>query len=234
MKIIFTTLTFLFISCSLFGQKSPNSYLKRKKNYFTTNSLNRSLNNSNGFSIGLNYGFHGSLDAFSSINPSSSDNVLFSARYFFNPYCGINLKLGFDRFNAKNESLTLTNYADAYLDVFYDLGKVLDFQSVNYNINKQASMFQLFIHGGPGVSTMWHNDYNSNNASDPYFKNQDDMLNFNVGIMPELKLSEQFSMNLDFTVVNNFLQDRAFNYSTQNISQKSKMYTLLVGINYFF
>lgn len=234
MKKLITTSLIILVSFTVLAQKSPNRFLFKRKNYFSTNSPHDRFNKINHFSLGLNYGFHGSLDAFTSINPSSSDNVMLSARYFFTSHFGISVKVGYDRFNAKNELPTLTNYADAYLDVFFDLGKVLDFQSVSYDVNKQTSMFQLFIHGGPGVATMWHNDYNSDNATDPYFKNQDDILNFNIGITPELKLTEKFSMNIDFTVVNNFLQDRAFNYTTQNTSQKSKIYTLLVGLNYFF
>lgn len=232
-KIIISSLFFI-TSLSILAQKSPNSFLFKRKNYFTTKSSRERFNDISHFSLGLNYGFHGSLDALSSINPSSSDYFMMNARYFFNSHFGLSIKLGFDQFNAKNELPTLTNYADATLDLFFDLGKVLDFNSVNYDINKKSSKFQLFVHGGPGVATMWHKDFNISIANDPYFKNQDDIINLCIGIMPELKFSDIFSMNADFSITNNFLQDRNFNYSTENISHKSKVYSLIVGFNYFF
>ena len=235
MKNILLTLFVIFISLALFSQKSPNRFYFKHKNYFNTKKKRSQYYNINHFSIGLNYGKNGSFDVLNPINITSSNNVVLSARYFINPYYGINGKIAYDRFNSKNELQVLTNYADSYLNVFFDLGKLIDFKSRrHYKQLKRSPTFQLFIYAGPGLATMWCNEYDSESATDPYLKNHDDILNFNIGLMPELKLGKNISVNLDFSFKSNYLQDREFDYSSENIDKKSKMYTFLIGVNYLF
>jgi hypothetical protein len=146
----------------------------------------------------------------------------------------LNFKVGFDQFNIKENQLRKSNYADLYVDVFYDLIKLLEMQEVIEKVKNKDTNFKLLFHAGSGISSMWNDDFTSPNATDPYFKNHDDMLNLNFGMSPEFRLSNHFSIGFDFSVKFNFLQNRSFNYAFENSSQQAKMYALMVGLNYFY
>lgn len=234
MKSTFILLLFTVISFSLLGQKSPNNFTRKAKNYFKVGSPDDKFKiGHNQFSSGIYYGIHGSLSDVS-INSKQSNALLINTRLFIRPSFGLNLKFGFDQFNTKEYKLRKSNFADLYLDVFYDLGQLLAFQSVNYDLTNEGANFKLLVHGGPGVSSMWNSDFSSPNATDPYFKNHDDMLNFNLGVSPELRISNHLSVGVEFSVKFNFLQDRSFNYANENVSQHAKLYALMFGINYFY
>lgn len=234
MKSTITLLIFTLLSFNLFSQKSPNRLIKNSKNYFKIGSPDDKFKvGHNQFSYGIYYGLHGSLSDVS-INSGKSNALLINTRLFIRPNFGLNLKVGFDQFITKESQLTKASFADLYFDIFYDLGDLLDFQSVNYNIKNEGANFKLLVHGGPGVSSMWNSDFSSPNATDPYFKNHDDILNFNLGISPELRISNHFSIGIDFSVKLNYLQDRSFNYAYENVSQHAKLYALMVGVNYFY
>jgi hypothetical protein len=237
MKIIFTTLTFLFISSSLFGQKSPNRFRisnSKNKNYFNARKPNDKFFVKNRLSTGFNYGIHGSISSTNNIDPTSSNVFLLTNRYLFTPNFGVNLKFGWDKFKTKNEIISKTNYVDLSVDLVYDLGDVLDFKAVGYNTEIQKSNFQLYIHGGIGVASMWNGDFASSTATDPYFKNHDDIINLNIGLTPELRINKHFSINVDFSIITNFKQDRAFNYSIENNKDILKLYNTVIGLNYFY
>lgn len=237
MKTKLFILVIAFISFNTFGQKSPNRYKfsnKRQKNYFNTQSPSDKFKFKPFFTNGLSYGLHGSIGNQFNINPGSTNAFSLSTRCFFAKNWGVNLKIGFDRFQSKLDVLSKSNLADASLDVLYDLGGLLNFESINYDNNAGKSSFQLYTHVGLGVASMWNKDFNSPLATDPYFKNHDDIINWNVGITPELRLGKHFSLNLDFSLINNYLQDRTFNYSIENTKNSSQVYSILFGVNYFY
>lgn len=237
MKTRLLILVITIISINTFGQKSPNKFIftnKRQKNYFKTNSPGEQNKYQSMFSNGLSYGLHGSIGNQYNINPGSTNAISLSTRFLFAENWGVNLKIGFDRFQSKLDVLSKSNFADASLDVMYDLGDLLNFESINYDRNAGKSSFQLYTHVGLGIASMWNKDFNSPLATDPYFKNQDDIINWNVGITPELRLGKHFSINLDFSLINNYLQDRTFNYAIENTKNSSQVYSILFGVNYFY
>jgi hypothetical protein len=234
MKRIVSLLILFVVTFNLNAQKSPNRYIRRPKNYFNVGSPDDKFKiDYNQFSSGIYYGFHGSLSS-ASINSIQSHAIQINTRLFIRPSFGLNFKVGFDQFNIKENQLRKSNYADLYVDVFYDLIKLLEMQEVIEKVKNKDTNFKLLFHAGSGISSMWNDDFTSPNATDPYFKNHDDMLNLNFGMSPEFRLSNHFSIGFDFSVKFNFLQNRSFNYAFENSSQQAKMYALMVGLNYFY
>jgi hypothetical protein len=236
MKTTVTLVALIIITFNLNGQISSDNFKENAENNLNVGSYNDKIKKAYPqFSNGIYYGFHGSLSQ-TSINTSTSNALLINTRLFIRPSFGIIAKFGFDQFRAKESQLRKSNYSDICFDVFYDLGNVLGFQEVNITNAgvKKESNFKLLLHGGPGVSSMWNDEFTSPNASDPLISNHDDIVNFSFGISPELKFSNHFSVGIDFSAKFNYYQNRSFNYAFKNESKQAKMYAVMVGLNYYY
>jgi hypothetical protein len=231
MKRIFSLLIIVVLTFNVNAQKSPNKFDRKSFRIGSPDDKFKAAHNQ--LSTGVYYGFHGSLSDVS-INPLESHALLINTRLFIRPSFGVDVKFGFDQFNTKVSQSTKSYFADVYVDVFYDVRHLFSFDEVNYNFKKEGSNFKLLAHAGVGVASMWNRDFTSPTATDPYFINHDDIVNINLGISPELRLSNHLSVGIDFSVKFNYLQDRSFNYAFENISKQARMYALMVGINYFY
>lgn len=211
---------FMLINLHCISQESPN--------HFSSQTSPRKI------SFGLNYGINGSLNNKMNISPSSSNAFLINSRYMYKPFFGFFIKGGYDSFSSKLDELSKSKFMQLSIEATYDLGG-LYYSASSKELDKyfKKNKFQLFVHGGPGVASMWNNDFNSLNATDPYFKNHDDIILLILGINPECKINSRLSINLDFSVTFNFRQDRTFNYSIMNSSKNASMYSIGLGLNYF-
>ena len=95
------------------------------------------------------------------------------------------------------------------------------------------SNFNFLMHAGPGIATMWNKDLQESNPMDPYFKNQDDIINLNFGFTPQFSLSSHWDINMDLSYTYNFEQNRAFDY-TKGGNKTAMLYNLTLGVNYKF
>jgi hypothetical protein len=80
---------------------------------------------------------------------------------------------------------------------------------------------------------MWNKDLQELNPMDPYFKNQDDIINLNFGFTPQFSLSSHWDINMDLSYTYNFEQNRAFDY-TKGGNKTAMLYNLTLGVNYKF
>jgi outer membrane protein OmpA-like peptidoglycan-associated protein len=76
---------------------------------------------------------------------------------------------------------------------------------------------------------MWNAGYKINNPSDPFLKNQDDVININFGVMPQFAIAKNVLLNVDFAYANNFIQDHNFDY-TNRPRGIAMMYNLSAGL----
>jgi opacity protein-like surface antigen len=174
-------------------------------------------------SFGLNYGIHGSMNQESNISVSSSNALTLNVKYKFKPNFGLILFVGYDAFNTKSINFSKTNYANVSIEAIYNLSSVL-----KLNVEK----FDLNIHAGPGIATMWNSSFVDANAQDPYIKNNDDIVTLNVGINPEYNFSNKFAVNVDFSYMYNMMNDRSMNFVSKNNDRTASMYALSLGVRY--
>lgn len=235
LKIIFVFFICIF-SFSSFSQKSPNSFLiSKRKNYFKDGKAIKKHQLTSVFTNGINYGFHGSINSNPNINSSTSNAIYLTTRYFINKNWGINLKLGYDEFQSKTDDFAKSKLALANINLMYDLGDILDFNSVNNNnLKTDKSNFQLYVNLGFGIATFWNENYLNSIKSDPFINNHDDIINWNIGFSPEYKINKKLSVNVDFSLNYNYFQDRTFNYSLINENKVIELYTFTLGFNYFY
>lgn len=89
----------------------------------------------------------------------------------------------------------------------------------------------LLFHGGAGVSRLWQF------ASEGEDKGpRDNMGSFIIGMTPQFKVCEKFSLNADFSVVLNSRQDRTYGFGAPNnkIGVDGSMINISIGASYYF
>jgi hypothetical protein len=175
-------------------------------------------------SMGLNYGIIGSVGEAISIESFSSNSIRLNGKYMLKPNFGLMLVGGFNSFITKDGGNTKTNYVNASIEAVYTISSLF--------IKKQSN-FSFLMHAGPGIATMWNKDLQELNPMDPYFKNQDDIINLNFGFTPQFSLSSHWDINMDLSYTYNFEQNRAFDY-TKSGNKTAMLYNLTLGVNYKF
>ena len=80
---------------------------------------------------------------------------------------------------------------------------------------------------------MWNKDFVNVNATDPYFKNQDDIITLNFGLTPQVILSDNWKVNLDFSYAYHLKQDLYFDYTPRD-KKTALVYNLTLGLVYQF
>jgi hypothetical protein len=175
-------------------------------------------------SMGLNYGIIGSVGEAISIESFSSNSIRLNGKYMLKPNFGLMLVGGFNSFITKDGGNTKTNYVNASIEAVYTISSLF--------IKKQSN-FSFLMHAGPGIATMWNKDLQESNPMDPYFKNQDDIINLNFGFTPQFSLSSHWDINMDLSYTYNFEQNRAFDY-TKSGNKTAMLYNLTLGVNYKF
>ena len=175
-------------------------------------------------SLGLNYGIIGSVDEAISIESVSSNSIRLNGKYMLKPNFGLMLIGGFNSFITKDGGNNKTNYVNASIEAVYTISSLF--------IKKQSN-FSFLMHAGPGIATMWNKDLQELNPMDPYFKNQDDIINLNFGFTPQFSLSSHWDINMDLSYTYNFEQNRAFDY-TKSGNKTAMLYNLTLGVNYKF
>jgi hypothetical protein len=175
-------------------------------------------------SLGLNYGIIGSVGEAISIETFSSNSIRLNGKYMLKPNFGLMTVGGFNSFKTKDDGNTNTNYVNASIEAVYVISSLF---------NTKQSNFSFLMHAGPGIATMWNKDLQELNPMDPYFKNQDDIINMNFGFTPQFSLSSHWDISMDLSYTYNFEQNRAFDY-TKGGDKTAMLYNLTLGVNYKF
>jgi OOP family OmpA-OmpF porin len=142
----------------------------------------------------------------------------------FNTNLGLMLGLGYDLFPTFEGTETTNQYASLNIQGVYNIGSLFKLPS---------KRFGLLLHAGGGVATMWNKDFGSDNATDPYIKGNDDIITLNVGLTPQFKINERFSVNIDLAYAFNLEQDRSFNWSYVTENNRGSFYTASIGLTYY-
>ena len=174
------------------------------------------------WSIGLNDGIGGSMKEYGNIESFNSSGIRLQVKYSFDEYWGIMFLGGYNTFSTKSGIATSTKYVNTTLEAVYTLSNLYEVANDN---------FELLIHAGPGLGTFWSTNITNLNPSDPFFKNQDDIINVNVGFSPQYTISQNVHLNLDFSYSFNFKQDHAFDYTAQS-GKTATIYNLSAGVNF--
>jgi len=148
-------------------------------------------------------------------------------RYMFNNNFGMRADFGFDSFkNAPESKEFKSNLFRGSIQGVASLGNVLDFRDF-------SEKFSLLFHGGLGLASL------RNENSDGIFnwKNNraSEMMSFMFGFTPQYKISEKFSVNLDWTLYRHLYQGRTFdmNSKTNVRGFDATMAALSLGVSYY-
>lgn len=119
-------------------------------------------------------------------------------RYMFNSKFGTRLSLGYQNISGDSDSSLdfETDYFSATLSGVANLGNVMNFRT-------WTNTFGLLAHAGGGYSLMTFDAVGANDENDQ-------MINWVVGLTPQLKLSNRIALFADASLVGNFLQNNTF------------------------
>jgi OOP family OmpA-OmpF porin len=125
-------------------------------------------------------------------------------RYMINEKFGFKLDGGYNNISDSDDSQEFeSKYYRASLQGVVNLGNVLDFRS-------WTNTFNVLLHAGAG--------YSANKPKSPIaFQNKDQMLNFIVGITPQIKLTDRLALTGDLSMVNHVRQSVTWD-GTQSLS----------------
>jgi hypothetical protein len=161
--------------------------------------------NSKYWSSALNFGgqalFNSTVESVKFYQPSS---IHVNAIYKFNPIWGIRPNVNFHRLIM--EEKPHTKYIGALLDVVVDFN-----QMETYGFIENQYEFSVLGYTGFGFSSMWtrRKDYMD---GDKYILGNDDMISFNIGMTPRMRISRNMLLNFDFGFVAHFLKDRNYDF----------------------
>lgn len=150
--------------------------------------------------------------------------VNFGARYMFNPRFGLDLKLGFDRFQDSKESPNFaTNMGRIQLQGIANLGNVLNFY-------QWTEKFGLLAHFGVGVG-----DYTDSGF--PLAFSSDKIGTVIFGLTPQVKLGNRWAVNFDASIMGVGRMHNTFDYksatSNGNRPIDATVYTATFGVTYY-
>lgn len=189
-----------------------------------TSSISFGQSSLNKLSVGFNYGINGVINAPIDINTSNSHHIGLNTRYMFNTNLGLMIGLGYDLFPTTEGTETTNQYGSLNIQGVYNIGSLFKLPS---------KRFSLLLHAGGGFASMWNKDFESDNATDPYIKGNDDIITLNAGITPQFKINDRFSVNIDLAYALNLEQDRSFNWSYVTENNRGSFYTASVGLTYY-
>lgn len=118
-------------------------------------------------------------------------------RYMFNTKFGLNLDLGYNSFQAADESI---DFESTYYRT--SLEGVLNFGSL-VGMREWTDRFNILVHGGGGVSILQPDDPAGSEDSDY-------IMNWTVGLTPQLRLSDRIAFFGDLSIVGHVRQDYTF------------------------
>ena len=210
----------------LFGQNRSSYQWSMGVKTFT----NKQYRNYKQTSLGFNVGLHGSVNKANNIKLFSSTAIRVNLRHMFNTNFGLMLSGGFYTYGTQNGTLRTTKFGNATIEGVCALSNLLDNRS---NYFKFKRPFVFLVHAGPGVSSMWNNDFEYLTDEFAYFRNQDDIITLNFGLTPQYTFKNNIGINLDLSYAYHMKQDRNFDYSVSD-KKTAMAYNLTLGVTYKF
>lgn len=158
-------------------------------------------------SLGLSFGGHDGL------HPTLNNTKVYQLnryeanyRYMFNNRVGLKFDAAFDAFKFTNAHPSTKSFRIGIQPVF-NLTDILHFDDFSKRLGLQ-------LHLGGAYATMWNKTLLNGPAE--LFSAQegavDEMLQGIIGLTPQLKLSEKFSINADISFMGNIRQNNGFDF----------------------
>lgn len=193
---------------------SMTTLMAQEKN--TTTNFNR-------WSIDLNAGSSKPEEPFNEgyySNNFNFNHVDLGVRYMLNTKFGMKADFAFDNMKEGSKSLNFNaKYYRADLQGIINLGRICNFETWTRVLGLQG-------HAGIGYSWM----------TNKTFEGQDNMANFIIGLTGQVKLSNRFALNVDFSGISNIRQDINFNGSQVDHSDRTfdgALYNATLGLSYY-
>ncbi len=183
-------------------------------------SLNAQEKNYNQWSVEVEAGVHKVGNKFASGYYEDTPSLWgadLGVRYMFNENFGAKIDFGYANIQDGDGSLPFeTNYYRTSLQGVVNLGNILEFKS-------WTNTFGLLAHAGGG--------YSAHKPKSPIdFNNSDQMLNFIVGITPQIKLSDRIVLTGDLSLMDHVRQSVTWD-GTQDVSAFRGFYGVMVNAN---
>ncbi|AOW10588.1 OmpA family protein [Flavobacterium gilvum] len=140
-------------------------------------------------------------------------------RYMLNTKFGLKADFGLDNMKDGHNSLDFnTKYYRTDLQGIINLGRICNFET-------WTRVFGLQGHAGVGYSWMTNKN----------FEGRDNMVNLIVGLTGQVKLSNRFALNADFSRITNVRQDINFNGVTAQTDRTfdGVLYNATLGLSYY-
>ena len=177
----------------------------------------------NRFSIEANGGFSKANNPFATgyYTDIAPLHVDLGVRYMFNTKFGLRLQAGYDDMKGNSESVDFkTNYKNINLQGVVNVGRLLEFETWTKTLNVQ-------FHTGLGYGI----------ADGDKFNDSDDSVSFIVGLTGQVRLSDRFALNADFSMYNlTGLDGHTWDGSTGNPEVRgfdATLYNASIGIAYY-
>lgn len=141
-------------------------------------------------------------------------------RYMLNPRAGLKLSVGYDRMEARESSPEfLTNYFRVSGEGVMNLGHLLQFSQWTDRVG-------LLFHAGLGYSSMKEKNTD---------QGWDQMLHGIIGLAPQLRLNNRWSLEVDATVMAHAYQTQTYDFSARNSNRgiDGFLYNLTLGVHYY-
>jgi len=179
----------------------------------------------NRFSVDAQFGLNNPLEPMTNGYDAATLNLFhvgLGFRYAVNTKFGLRLSGGYDNFR---ELVGTPDFSSEYyrvsLEGVANIGNMMDFQSWTRRIG-------LLFHMGAGYSVLNGSLIDANS-----------MMHGIIGLTPQVRLSERFSMNVDASVIANIYQNYTFDLRSLNSSINNRgidgyLLNLSVGLQYNF
>lgn len=177
---------------------------------FTLMSFFASAQDYDHWSIDIGGGIH---QVGSTLTSGFSENIFgqghIGYRYMFNEKFGLRLDLGYNSFTANENSQPFTsNYYRASLEGVVNLGNILKFKS-------WTNRFGLLTHIGAGAASL--------NITEPTDNGGDLMYAMNIGLTPQFRLNNRFTLFIDVNSIIHFHQKDNFDGGPNLESRESNI-----------
>lgn len=176
------------------------------------------------YSLGLNIGMNSIMNSEYSGRTFPSFYSSISGRFMFNSHFGLMSVVGYNSFSSERKSIAPTTLVNANIQLIYNL----------HILRLPSQSNGVLIHTGVGLASLWNSDFNHSNPLDPFFSNNDDIIQCIIGITPQFKLNKNSSLNFDFTYSINLKQNQAFDWEYFGKEFIGMYYHLSIGYTYYF
>lgn len=163
----------------------------------------------NKWSIGANIGVHDGVHYSGKgiIRIYQPHHFVLNGRYMFNTKIGVIADFGFDHFKWINLN-NPTNYTRLSLQTVINLTDISSFSDF-------SEKFGGLVHAGFGYSIMWNKGATTTGESNTPLVDKgkiDKTLHAIIGITPQYKINDKFSLNLDLSMLFHLRQEKTFDF----------------------